>query len=127
MPYEVFWDNEEQTVIRQRYIKTTVEDYYQILDLTYKMIDSVSHEVHLISEIISIDINTKGILPVLQYAFKNKHKNQGIAVLINESAYLSTLLNMSQRLFPNRVTIFQADNIETAHKLIESRMQSQTD
>jgi hypothetical protein len=45
---EVFWDNDEKTIIRQVYDQgATIADYRQAVDKTNTLLDSVNDEVDL--------------------------------------------------------------------------------
>jgi hypothetical protein len=100
MGVEVVWDNAERTIIRSIFSgKWTWDDFYQSLDQTYGLMDSVKHSVHLIVDMRTSRLMPSGsFMPHLQNIRRKMHPNMGATVMVGGGKFMEILSAIMDKL-----------------------------
>lgn len=123
MPVNVFWDNDEKTIIRAVYEgKLTAEDYYRAIDQVVDLMKSVSHEVHNIYHRKQIRSAPRNLLQIMQYAQQRLPKNIGLRIVIGGNQVTRTFVNIGRVIAPHLTEgAYFVDSVEEAHQLIRQQ------
>ena len=126
MGHLIQWDNEDKSVVLQQYVGTAFkEDLYSLATESARMLNSVSHTVHLIIDERNIKMNLNAV--DMQYLEKLVPVNQGGVVMIvskKNLAYKKFLQNAGEKLAPKTFEHpFFATNVEDARQLLQSQFQ----
>jgi hypothetical protein len=128
MGHLIQWDNEDKSVVLQQYIGTAFkEDLYSLATESARMLNSVTHTVHLIIDERNIKMNLNSV--DMQYLEKLVPANQGAVVMIvskKNLAYKKFLQNAGAKVAPKSFDQpFFATNVEEARQLLQSQFQVQ--
>jgi len=120
MPIEIYWDNEEKTIIRQDFVgKWAKEDYFRSLDESYAMTMSVSHPVDTIIDMTHNQTNPIQLMNVFSTANKLEQRehadNQRAVVIVGANMAIEVALKMAKRIAKRA-----AENSHVAHTLEEA-------
>ena len=120
MPVEVFWDNDEKTIVHQIYQGVVIqEDYYMAIERVAELLRSVDHTVHSIHERDQVKIHPSTTISALRYGHRIMPPNLGINVIIGAKQFTRVVANLGRTVAPNLVKeIFFADNVEEARAII---------
>jgi len=101
MAIQVFWDNPEQTIIRQEFIGRWIsDDYVQSVFTMYEMIGSVPHKVHIIVDMLQTEGFATRMMAAAPRFNANLPTNRGQTIGINIPAYLVSIVRVALRLYP---------------------------
>jgi hypothetical protein len=122
----VRWRNDEKTILYQRFYGSwTPTDYFQSMDVTYAMLDQVSHPVDIIIDF-SGDVASLFRLVsasdrlAAEPANHRVHTNQRMIVVVGGGMLFRKLVEMRQRVVPRlEDNLLCADSLEEAGTLIQ--------
>jgi len=81
MGYSIQWDNAEKTVVLQQYTgEATKDDWYQMAQESARMLNSVSHTVHLIID--ERNVNLVATAADMHFLEDLVPANEGAAVIV---------------------------------------------
>jgi hypothetical protein len=121
---EVFWDNDEKTIIRQVYDqKATITDYQQAVDKTNALLDSVDYAVDLIMQVISISVDTQSLLSSVARTNQIRRNNIKRIILVTQISLLINLTRIAVRLFPNIAVTHFVPTLEEAYAILQETNQ----
>jgi hypothetical protein len=126
MSVQVFWDNDEKTIIRQLYEGVIrLEDYYATIDKVSEMIRSVDYTVHTIYQRERVTAQPSTMISVLRYGHRRLPPNLGINVIIGANQVTRVIVNIGKSIAPNLAkNVCFADTVEEAHTLIQQQAKS---
>jgi hypothetical protein len=124
MGYHIQWDNEEKTVVLQQYTDNPVkDDLYFLAKESARMLNSVSHTVHLIIDERTIKLTLTSA--DIKYLEKNVPPNQGAVVMVvnkTDLSYKKFIQNFGKELAPNAFEQpYFALTPEDARKLLQEQ------
>jgi hypothetical protein len=127
MPYQVTWDDEEQTIAVQTYSGTaTMKDYYQAIDESAQLLSSVDHTVDLIMDLTAMKSDLKGFLTAVSYANKQVPANQRLVVVVGANRFVQTMGRIAGTIAPKATeNVYFVDTLEDAHRVITEYRRSQ--
>ena len=124
MSYLIKWDNTEKTVILQQYTDNPVkDDLYRLAEESAKMLQNVSHTVHLIID----ERSTKVTLnPTdMKYLEDNVPANQGAVVMVIEEGgltYKRVMQDVARTVAPKAFDQpYFAETLEEARQLLQDQ------
>lgn len=123
MPVQVFWDDEEKTVIRQVYIGDVDTDVYiEVADLNLALQAEVDHPVDVIIDVREGNVvTTRGIMSMIEIAKEKTSPNQRVTVNVGLSKVIKNLINMVRSLMPPSIrNVFFAETVEEAREIIRN-------
>lgn len=128
MGVQIFWDNDEHTIIRQMYDgEIRSEDYYRAIDQVAKMIQSEPHPVHSIYHRAGIKAQPSSLVSILRYGHRVMPPNLGINVIVGASPFTRVMVNIGSAIAGNLVrNVFFADSTAEAHAIIAREAQRLT-
>jgi hypothetical protein len=122
----VRWRNNEKTVLYQRFYGSwTPADYYQSVDVTYAMLDQVSHPVDIIIDFTGDVASLFRLISAAdrlaaEAADHRVHSNQRMIVVVGGGMLFRKLVEMRERVVPRLVgCLLCADTLEEAGTLIQ--------
>lgn len=120
MPFQVIWEDPEQTIIRQLYTgKVTAGDYYQAVDRNAEMMHSVNHPVDLIIDVLDAKTDMKGFWAALSYANKKVPDNQRLVIVVGADSFLKVLGGVANKIAPRATSnSYFADSLDEAYRII---------
>jgi hypothetical protein len=127
MSYDVFWDNEKKTIIRQLFNSTTtIDEYYKLIDTTHEMQLSVDYPVDVIMHFESVNMRATGLFPAAMYTARTLPKNRRITIVVGANDYLRAMLGSVKQILPwlFKLTYF-VSTLEEAHQIIHDYENSQ--
>lgn len=121
MPIQIDWLNQQQNIIYVRFIKEwNLRRYRTLIDTSNRMIQTVSHPVHLIHDFSQSESTPRELLVGMQYANKQLSANQGLTILINANSVISAYVLMAKRTgLPSARHIYHATSFEESLHLIK--------
>ena len=119
MPIQTEWGNPQKTVIHSVFGETwTLDEYHAMIDTMHKMVISVDHPVHFISDFSSSKASPAKLLSTGRHVENTMTENSGINVIVNANGFLKAMASVSQKLFLKDVKIYFADSMEEAYQII---------
>ncbi|MDX2078267.1 MAG: hypothetical protein SFZ02_17675 [bacterium] len=109
MGFNVIWDNDEKTILRQTYTaRWTVDDFLACTDKTYRLLNNVPHTVHIIIDLTQATRTPANILSAMRYAEEHVNENLGQIVVIGADDFAKEIFSPARRIAPNatRTMIF---------------------
>lgn len=123
MPVEVFWYDDEQTIIVQRYtgsIKT--DDYYTAVDQVKALAATVPHTVYNIFDRTGVVGMPRSVLGAMRYANRNMPDNLDLRVIVAPTYGSQILMDLGQHVAPEMVRHLEyADTFDEALQMIRKR------
>jgi hypothetical protein len=123
MPIQLFWDNDDKTILIQQYEgRWTVEDYYGLVDDFSVKCAEVPHTVHVIANLIGSSMPPGQMLSGIQYALKKYPPNTGVLVYVKMNRVMNMFLELARQLSPRFAQfVYAADTLEEARQLIAEK------
>lgn len=101
MPVEATWYDEDHTIIVQKFIGNwTLDDYLSNIAVTQNMIASVTHTVHVITDLTDHNTPPTRIMSANRWVENTVQDNVGLTILINAGPFLTNLIKISRPLMP---------------------------
>ena len=126
MSYLIQWDNEEMTVVFQQYTEKPVkDDLYHLSEESAKMLNTVSHIVHLIIDerATKVTLNSADI----KFLESNVPVNQGAVVMVIDKSglpYKKVMQEVGKSLAPRAFSQpFFASTPEEARQLLQDQFE----
>lgn len=92
MPVTVFWDNEEQTIIRMEFDgQWTWDDVHEAVGTINQMTDSVDHIVDGLIDMRKAVGVPPGAMAHARSLIRQRHERTGINIIVGASPMISTL------------------------------------
>ncbi|GAB4525448.1 MAG: hypothetical protein OHK0046_41330 [Anaerolineae bacterium] len=128
MPSQIFWVNDEKTLIYHLYSgDVTADDYYYVIDNNEAMVRSVNHTVNVILDRRGVISSPSNLSRVMRYANNHIPDNQGIRVVVGAALMTKVMVDAGRMLAPRLVKdVYFAESLEEAHDLIAARTQAAT-
>jgi hypothetical protein len=126
---QVFWDNDEHTILRQIYNENVqVNDIVEIATKTYETLLTVPHKVHLIIEMPPFTRSIRqSWLEASQKLNRTVAPNQGIVVSIIKGGGSDLLVKSIGVAAPKAAkNVFEAKSVEEARQLIAEKTQAKS-
>ncbi|MDX1995152.1 MAG: hypothetical protein SF029_22410 [bacterium] len=125
MSVQVFWDNEDKTVIRAVYEgDVTLEDYYTAIDQTAALMQQVTHSVYHILHRQNVRSQPSTMATVMRYANRKLPANHAGSVIIGSRALTKILVNIAKSIAPHLAKeVYFADTLEDARRIIAQQHQ----
>jgi hypothetical protein len=125
MPIKSEWGNPQKTVIHSVFDPIwTLDEYHAMIDTMHKMVISVDHRVHFISDFSNSNASPAKLLSTGRHIENTMTENSGINVIVNASGFLKAMANVSQRLFLKDVQLYFANSLEEAYQIVEKHEQT---
>jgi hypothetical protein len=121
MPINIFWDNSEQSIVRQEFNgRWTSDEYVKSVFTMYEMMRTVPHKVHIIVDMTRTEGFTSRMLAAAPRFNENLPENRGLTVGINIPNYLISIVRVATRIYPQlgRYLHF-ANTVDEAYQIIE--------
>jgi ribosomal protein S15P/S13E len=119
MSIDVYWDNDEKTIIRQDFAGNwTKDDYFAAIDESYKMSETVNHPVDTIIDMRNNTTNPIQLMNIFSTANKlesHVSDNQRAVVIVGANVTIEFALRMAKRIAKRA-----AENSHTARTLEEA-------
>ncbi|MBI5668525.1 MAG: hypothetical protein HZC41_11015 [Chloroflexi bacterium] len=125
MPITLDWDNDDKTILLERFISPwTIEEYYRLIDDEAALMAQVSHPVHLILDGSQSPLAPRQMFTGIQYALKRLPPNQGLIVFVRANRLLQLFIEVARQMSPQiaQATCY-ARSVEEARRLIAERTQ----
>ena len=122
MAYEIMWDDEDKTILRQIFSeRVTMKDYYEANDEAIKLINQQAHNVDLILDLRTATIDMTGFLGAIRSVDKKIPTNLRLRVVVKANQFIRTMAGIAGK-FTKRATedLHFVDNIDEAYLLIKS-------
>ena len=119
MSIRISWYNRTKTVILwERFDRSSWEEFHNTQDQLFKMLDTVSHKVDVIS--VSYDpMFPANAIPNLKRVIDRVHPNEGYKVLVNTSGFIRHLFEIVGKLnYKKSRQWYFTDTIEEAEALL---------
>ena len=127
MPVQVSWGNPQKTIIHAVFGEAwTLEEYHAMIDDIHKLVTSVDHTVHIISDFSANRVSPAKMLSAGRHVENRKTPNSGINIIVNAGSFLKAMAQVSMRLFLKDVKIAFADSLQDAYRIIEQYEQANT-
>lgn len=129
MPFQVIWEDPEQTIIRQLYTgKVTTGDYYRAVDRNAEMMHSVNHPVDLIVDVLDARTDMKGFWAAISYANKKVPDNQRLVIVVGADSFLKVLSGVANKVAPRAASnSYFVDSLDEAYRIIADNRSSVID
>lgn len=123
MPILLDWDNDNKTVLLERYISPwTIEDYFRLVDEEAALMAQVSHPVHVILDGTQSPVAPRQMFTGIQYALKKIPPNQGLLVFVRASRVMQMFIEVARQMSPPlRRTSYFVKTVEDARRLIAEK------
>ena len=119
------WDNPQKTIIRSVFGETwTLDDYHAMIDTMHKMVITVDHPVHFISDFTKSKTSPAKLLSTGRHIENTMTENSGINVVVNANSFLKAMANVSKRMFLKDIEIYFASTVEEARHIIATYEQT---
>jgi hypothetical protein len=121
MHHEVFWFDEERTIVCQRFLRGfTLADVYHGAETSAQMLATVDHPVDIIIEAHGIP-KMAGIFQLAQHVNRIVPPNQRLVVGVGTNNLLRSMVEISSKVAPKATeNIHFVDTLDDALALIES-------
>jgi hypothetical protein len=120
MGFSANWDNDEKTILRQTYTtRWTVDDFLACTDKTYRLLNNVSHTVHILIDLTQATRTPANILSAVRYAEEHVNENLGQIVVIGADDFAKEIFSPARRLAPNATrTMIFVESPSEAYELL---------
>ena len=108
MSIQVSWDNSEHSIIRYDFPpRWTVDDFFAALHEDDVMLASVEHDVSLVFNL--TESRTFPFIPISRFPelARMAAPNLGMIVVVGATSWISTLLDIFQQVYGNRLKRFK--------------------
>ncbi len=122
MAIEVFWDNPEQTIIRQDLGGMwTSEQYFESVMQMYSMMKTVSHRVHIVVDLTNVVGHPTRMAAAAPRLNAHLPPNRGLTVGINVPRYIVTIIHVATRLYPRLGRhVYFVKSLQEAYEVIKT-------
>jgi hypothetical protein len=124
MPIQVFWDNEDHTIIRYVFAEPWVwSDLRAAVTASNSMLDSVDHKVHFIHDVTAITSVPLDTLTHLRSLVDKEHPHTGQSVIVGGKTsaipkILKGMFAMIHKLYQKDWGFYFVDTIDDARELL---------
>jgi hypothetical protein len=130
MTIEVGWENEEKTILIERFDGAwTWEEFYAAIQQAASMMAEVEHRVDVLADMIKADRPPSGTaMTHARNMMRLYPDNWGIMVIVANNLLITTSVNMFRRLFRANLgkKIHTAKTVEEAYVLIAEQIKNAT-
>ena len=120
MPIHVHWDNPEKTVIHCEYEpKWTLEEFHAMIDESYKLMTSVNHTVHLISNFTKSRAVPSRMLSIGGHVEKANPPNTGLSIIVGAGSFVKALIEIASKTFLRDKNLYAVKTIDEAYAIIK--------
>lgn len=122
MPVEATWYDENHSIIVQKFIGNwTLDDYLSNIAVTQNMIASVTHTVHVITDLTDHNTPPTRIMSANRWVENTVQDNVGLTILVNPGTFLKNLIKISRPLMPRTFRdLHIVNSLDEALTLIEA-------
>ncbi len=120
MPVSIYWDNDEKTILVEKFDgHWTIEEYYRLVDTDAEWLGQVPHMVHVIYDATTSSMPPRQIFSGIQYALKKLPPNQGLTVFVKLNRVMTMFVDVASQISPRFArTHYYAETIEEARRII---------
>ncbi len=120
MGIRLTWDNDRKSVLRQQFEGSwELEDFYRAVDKTRKLLDGLSHTVHIILDTTLSERTPSNLLSAMRYVDSKVAPNQGEIVVVGADESLRSMLEIASRIAPDATGGgYFVDTLPEAYKLL---------
>jgi hypothetical protein len=117
----VYWHDEHKTIIYQDFSGEWIaHHYYDIVNKTYRMIDTVDHPVSVILDFTASETSAAKVFSSISISSSGAlsaqiHPNQRMIIVLGADQFLKTVFNMWERISPRMV-----ENLHYADGILEA-------
>lgn len=121
MHHEVFWYDDEKTIIYHRYTRGfTIVDFYRAAETSAQMLATVPHPVDIIIETQSLP-KMSGMFSAAQHVNRIVPPNQRLVVAVGANSVLRSMVEITRKIAPRATqNIHFVDTLEDALAYIEA-------
>lgn len=121
MGITLHWDNEEQTVLVQRFQgEWVLNDYYRSLEEIQQLLYDHEQRVHLIIDLSESFTPTSAVLETAPYAMQRLQGCIGVGVVLGANTFMSTIVRTVLAMYPSlRQRLYLADDRASAYKIMK--------
>lgn len=121
--YAKWYDSEKKIVIQHFEGRWHLDEFYQNIENTRAMIDSVAHTVDLI-----IDMTHQTYTPITtRWLEQNMQESVNKTVILKADSFLAELVKISRSFLPERFKgVYFVDTIDEALEIINNHQQAET-
>lgn len=102
MTIRLTWDTERKTVLRQQFEGYwDLDEFYRIIDKTRKLLDGLSHTVHIIFDTTNSHRTPSNLLSAMRYVNDQVAPNQGEVIFVGADDELRSMLAIASRIAPD--------------------------
>lgn len=122
MSYEIFWVDDEKTIVHQRFLDGfNVDDLYKITTESAKMLSTVDHPVDIIVEIAG-RVNMRGMLSAAMYVNRIVPPNQRFVLGVNVSRVARRMIEAIRKVAPKALErVHFVDTLDEAMAFLATR------
>jgi len=127
MPYRVFWDSEEETIVHHTLDEQwTVMDYLNGLRDTHLLMNEKPYTVHVIVDLTTSKGYPTNLLSMHRTVESSVPNNQGVVVGVKVGMYLTTLIGVVSKFAPKATkNLYFTNSVEEAHAIIKQHEQKE--
>ena len=127
MPIINEWGDPQKTIIYTVFDGTwTLEEYHHMIDEMNKMVLSVDHMVHFISDFSKSKSSPAKLLSTGRHMENTKTRKQtGISVAVKADSFLKAIASVAQKMFLKDTKMYFTNSLEEAYKIVEAHTLAQ--
>lgn len=120
MSIEVYWEDEEQTIVRYDFKgHWTWDEFYPVLEKALEMERAKPYRVDVILDMRKNEVVPANVLTHLKSIADHQPDNIGISVFVSENRFLLSLFSVGTRFYSRIGHYFRVvSSIEEAHQMI---------
>ncbi|MCA9912945.1 MAG: hypothetical protein KC496_06335 [Anaerolineae bacterium] len=125
MAITVRWLNEDHNCLVVAYNDFwTLEEFKQTVDISYELMDSVTHTVHIIQDVSHMKGLPRNVLSLAQYTEGRSHPRRGKTYLVSLPMPAAILLDVAKLLAPHATRDFvHTSTLQEAIELLQAQLQ----
>src|SRR5262245_51796 len=102
MPVNIYWDNEEKTIVRMEYVgRWTWEELFTATTQSHTMLDEVAHKVDFIHVWLQSDGMPPSVLVHAKNLIEKRHPNVGVVVLVWSNTLIKAMWTAFSKVYAN--------------------------
>jgi len=120
MGINVAWANEEQTQVLQQFEgKVTADDYYNVVNMSANLLNSVTHAVDIIMDVRTAKTDMAGFLRVSSYSNKKVPGNQRLVIVVGANKFMQKMVDIASHIAPKAIeNVHFVDTMDKAMTII---------
>ena len=125
MSIAVSWVDAKKTIIVSSFNgEWTLEDSHNMIDEMYKLMTSVSHNVHVILDFTNSLSSPAKMLSSGSHIEKRSSPNTGLSVIVKANGFIKAISQLIMKLFVRDGKLHFVDTVDEAYQIITQYEQS---